>query len=989
MQCATRIEYTKISGKHDTFTTTRNCGSNVQNAERLVSYATGLYMTGTVTVTNGSTAVVGFTTAFTTEISLGDTFFVGSDAYIVAAVPSNTSLTLKNAYTGTTASGVAATVKSTKHSNLEVELAFSHGEVIKEYDASNVATGRTAIVVGQEINAGKYYVWVLNERGDNKYSTATGHYLEGEYTDVLSSKPRIKFVERTVFDNLTSSATGQVNGIFRVPNNPIDKFRTGTREYRLTDSPSNVIGNETTYGATYYQANGLVEVKQRTIISTRTAEIVSEVVSDDKTVVNVSDRVTADSGWFDPLAQTFLVQNEGGCFITSVDLYFAAVDPTGKIPVRVEIREVVNGYPGKVVLPFSRVSKQAADINVDSIAGTTATNFKFNSPVYLQNGTEYALTVLSDSNAYEMWIAQTLETDVISKAVINSQPYNGVLFKSQNASTWTADQTQDMKFKIYRAEFTSTSTDIEFIPPENKAKALAFNPLNFIENGTQMRVTHRDHGFRPLDTVTYTNRQITTFVNGIPSAYLFNTPLTVSNIETDMYMVELNSILPKSTSSLAIGTGARTFVLSTNYARAKFDAFRTGNTVIRFTRFDTANNVIYDNTYMEGTITSVTDTSIIMNITKVGSVTGTFNSWILSSTASGQTGGSYISATENYEFQTVLMNGNTNVLPETAIDFTLKTLDRNEDPKYNSIQVKENLDVFEERVLPSVENYLPSNLPMLVTAKLTTTNTSISPVVDLSGVAMTLVNNKIDNPNAGVNNPTLDYILIAASIEMESGGAAELISGVGTQRTVVANNLTQLALYNNLNRLRVGNVCRFIYSGATGASYQVVTNKYFDNAGNIYLEFESEVDPTTGSMSSALAATTTNTVTIVWLSHYVSEIAPFGGTVSSKYVTKKINFSRPSDMFQVMFAAIIPSGSDVDVYYKVGLNSEGLFETSRYNKVEAYSGYTKNDNEFRDMTFRAENLAPFDTIVVKLVMRSSDKSKAPRIKDLRVISCAA
>jgi Domain of unknown function (DUF4815) len=993
VQCATRIRYNRISGRHDTFTTTKNCGSNVQNAERLVSYATGLYITGTVTVTNGSTNVVGFTTSFLTELSAGDTFFIGDDGYIVENVIDNTTLTLKNPYTGISATDVASTVLSRKHSNLEVELAFSHGEVIKEYNAAGVATGRTAIVVGQESNvtaAGTdHYVWVLNERGDMKYSTDPGFYFEGEYTDVGGTRPRIRFAERTTFDFLTSSATGQVNGIFRVPNNPIDKFRTGTREYHLTSSPSNGLADRNTYGTTYYQANGLVEVKQRTIISTRTAEIVSETVSDDKTVVNVADRVTADSGWFDPLAQTFLVQNDGGCFITSVDLFFGAKDPTGKIPVRIEIREVVNGYPGKVVLPFSRVSKQPSEIVLDTLTGSVPTNFKFSSPVYLQNGTEYALTVLSDSDAYEIWVSQTLETNVMTKKVISSQPYNGVLFKSQNASTWTADQTQDMKFKIYRANFSSTSADVEFIPPTNRAKNLGFNPFNFIENGTQFRVEHRDHGFKDLDTVTYTNRQITTFVNGIPAPYLFNRPLPVSNVETDMYMVDLSSILPRSGSSLEIAPGAKTFVLNANYSQVNFDAFRAGQTTIRFTRFDATNNVVYANAYMEGTITSISPTSIVMNITEVGSATGTFNSWILSSTGSGKTGGSYISATENYEFQTVMMTANTNVLPETAIDFTVKTLNREEAPVYNVVQLKENLDLFEEHVLPSEENYLRSNLPMLVNARLTTTNTSLSPVIDLHGVAMTLVNNKADDPNAGVNDPFLDIVLIANSIEIQSGGDGELIEGDGNTRTVTANSLNKLQLYTNLNRLRVGNVCRFVYTGVTGASYQVVTDKYFDDDGNIYIEFEPEIDPTTGILSGPLNETTSNNVDIAWMSHYVSEIAPFGGTVTSKYVTKKVNFSRSSDMAQVMFSAIIPNEAEVDVYYKAALNSAGNFDVLRYRKVQPYSGYNKNDSEFKDMVFRVENIPPFDTIVVKIVMRSKNKGKIPRIKDLRVISCAA
>ena len=49
-------------------------------------------------------------------------------------------------------------------------------------------------------------------------------------------------------------------------------------------------------------------------------------------------------GWVDPLAQTFMIDDVGGVFLTSVDLYFGTKD--SNIPITVQIREVVNGYPG-------------------------------------------------------------------------------------------------------------------------------------------------------------------------------------------------------------------------------------------------------------------------------------------------------------------------------------------------------------------------------------------------------------------------------------------------------------------------------------------------------------------------------------------------------------------------------------------------------------------------------------------------------------------
>ena len=105
-----------------------------------------------------------------------------------------------------------------------------------------------------------------------------------------------------------------------------------------------------------------------------------------------------DSFGADPLAQTFKVSGlelvgDGGSddrkardigptgkFLTSLDLYFSEKDDT--FPMRVEIRTVVNGYPGPRIVPFSTVTKFPADIQTSSDA-SAATKFTFPSPVYL------------------------------------------------------------------------------------------------------------------------------------------------------------------------------------------------------------------------------------------------------------------------------------------------------------------------------------------------------------------------------------------------------------------------------------------------------------------------------------------------------------------------------------------------------------------------------------------------------------------------------
>lgn len=68
------------------------------------------YRGGSVAVTNGSTAVVGTGTIFSSQVKEGDIFFVGAnkqDMYEIAAVVDDTHLTLHDPFAGTTATAAA------------------------------------------------------------------------------------------------------------------------------------------------------------------------------------------------------------------------------------------------------------------------------------------------------------------------------------------------------------------------------------------------------------------------------------------------------------------------------------------------------------------------------------------------------------------------------------------------------------------------------------------------------------------------------------------------------------------------------------------------------------------------------------------------------------------------------------------------------------------------------------------------------------------
>jgi len=249
---------------------------------------------------------------------------------------------------------------------------------------------------------------------------------------------------------------GNVQGEFYIPNNKLTKFKCGQRVFKLSDSPSNTEPESTTVADTQYIASGTTETQQDTILSIRKPELVVASVSQNQ-AINVGTSIQ----WNDPIAQTFMIPNvEEGLFATGFDLYFSA--KSTNLPVTAYIVICSNGIPTQQIMPFSTVTMQAADINVDANSGTIATNFKFSDPVYLLNGTEYAIVVTSNSADYRIWLATVGGIDVSSNTSITKNAYNGVLLMSQNASTWTSEQTKDMKFKMYYAEFDTSSAVAHF-----------------------------------------------------------------------------------------------------------------------------------------------------------------------------------------------------------------------------------------------------------------------------------------------------------------------------------------------------------------------------------------------------------------------------------------------------------------------------------------------------------------------------------------------
>ena len=264
---------------------------------------------------------------------------------------------------------------------------------------------------------------------------------------------------------LETTAEGSCAGVFLIP---ADTFRTGEKVLRLIDDEFGNIENSRTNGDFNFFAQGIVDTKQETSVTVFTptvqrssvTESFSASTSSIKTSTSVDTQKNVTIGYYDPLAQTFLInpnQYGQGIVIDSIRVCFKSKDLTE--PVTCQIRPVQNGYPSaSTIYPFAEKTLTPDKVITTTIPDVTDstkyTEFKFDVPILLLPG-EHSFVLVSNSNGYECFIGEIGATDLATSVKISEQPYTGSLFLSQNGSTWSPEQMADIMFSIQKRVFTT------------------------------------------------------------------------------------------------------------------------------------------------------------------------------------------------------------------------------------------------------------------------------------------------------------------------------------------------------------------------------------------------------------------------------------------------------------------------------------------------------------------------------------------------------
>jgi hypothetical protein len=361
-----------------------------------------------------------------------------------------------------------------------------------------------------------------------------------------------------------------------------------------------------------------------------------------------------------------------------------------------------NGYPTTTILPFGTASVEPEDVKISEDA-SLPTLFTFPSPIYLQQDIEYCFVIMANTQDYLIWLSHMGDMEVGGTRMISEQPYAGVLFKSQNASTWSAAQMEDLKFSINRASFTTTPGVVTLQNTALESVSLGQSPIVSIPGTRQIKVRHLNHGMYSGTNNSVTLSGLTGTVSTSAGSYNLadvgaanganGTFTAFKEVGLDHYIIDLG-----------VAHGGQHLAPTANFNEAKVTGGTTGKGTENY-MMDTGKIVLQ---LMEISGTDVT--------TKIRTTTAT--------SASGATGSSSLLGGSETSFVLASGSAAAEVSPNENIQFA--------SPVMIASNVNESAN-------------MATNKSFEVLATLSTPKENVSPVVDTQRMGVIAVQNRLNN----------------------------------------------------------------------------------------------------------------------------------------------------------------------------------------------------------------------------------------------------
>ena len=295
------------------------------------------------------------------------------------------------------------------------------------------------------------------------------------------------------------------------------------------------------------------------------------------------------------------------------------------------VPSVTIGGDGSGASALVRVKESVRSVSMGvctSEDASAATKFRFKAPVYMLGNTHYAFVVKAPTSLnFNMYTVKLGENQLGTELRVVDQASLGSLFMSQNGGLWTEDQTQDVTFRLHRAQFKTGVTalinlvnepqsqfNIQSDPIETNVDGSDETSLLFGDNPKVIRVYHYLHGLASGDLVAIDNCDGNP--GGIPNASI-NTLHTVIDVSLNTFTVMVDTAATTSGKDggssvlcsynkpyevLDVYTGAMAFGTSQLQAtnRATQHVGITNYNSVNSYKLDNANSIILSQGYYYG-----------------------------------------------------------------------------------------------------------------------------------------------------------------------------------------------------------------------------------------------------------------------------------------------------------------------------------------------------------------------------------------------------
>lgn len=782
------------------------------------------------------------------------------------------------------------------------------------------------------------------------------------YFDGVRVDEYIKMSTGFTGDPIITDSDGGITATFNIPG---FKFTTGEKIFSFSESEiftplEDVLPGTGTGCRATFTTNGVKNFFQTTVDTTNTVTVENVVR------VELVDE-TLPPRYKDPVAQSFNTFGiTGGCFILGIDLYFNTKDAT--VPVSVELRNMVNGYPTSTPLSTSAVvSLPAQYVNI-SKNSSIPTTFLFPIPIYLAEDSEYCFVVMTNSKLYNIFTSVLGEKSLEDGTIMFEQPYLGSVFKSQNNYTWTAAQYEDLKFSLWMAEFNiSAPATLPMIGVSQNVIVHSDRFSTTSDSNSILGFSPHKHGFE-VGSFVQLGVDTTGTYNGISGSNMTGTlggvwPVTA--VYND-YMFKF-TVGANATSTGPIKHGGIVTTVYVNSGGSGYDENNVPSVTITGSGTGAiATAVIRDGKVVQILITNGGSGYTSIPTVTISGVSGSGATAVASLDIKFALSTNRVAHTVNPGFPTLSPQNTSvsSVMNTTTLNYdggNLTTYSQGKDVQFN---VNARTDLNQNIIISSTANELykmSGNRSNKVTLELLSTNKNVSPMVDISTCSSMFYSNNI-------NNQANDLILstdssgMIDSIVVANGG-----SGYTSAPTVIITSLpSDPGTGATATAVVTGGIVTAVNVVNSGSGYLYTPNITFSGGGT----------PTT-------VATAVSVMT-----KYNTELSAKDGRSFARYITKPNILSTISKGVRVLVTAYSSENTSFDVYIRTSLTSESLVHESKgwsLLKCNTQRNKSKNKSDLYEYEFYIYDLLPFDLYDMKIVMNSTIPYDVPIIDNYRAI----